>query len=177
MSSSLHGESLVLFWLLVGLVVLVVGQVTVRLLWSVPSSPSRVDRWLPDAPVFAAPGFALAGMLGSVLLLVPWGVLNTFVFHVSKGPLPDAFWLPWSATWSLVPCVLLGYRSGRWWSFLGAAPMLVLWPLGVAITDGADWFLTLPITAAIAVALSFGSALRSARRRERLARHHRPLPT
>jgi hypothetical protein len=105
-------------------------------------------------------------MLASVLLLIPWGVLNTFVLHVSKGPLPDAFWLPWLAAWSLVSCVVIGYRSGRWWSFAGAAPMLVLFPLGIVFASGpAHWFLTLPVAAAVAVALSLGSALRSLRGR------------
>jgi hypothetical protein len=91
--------------------------------------------------------------------------------------LPDAFWLPWLATWSLIPCVVLGYLSGRWWSFVGAAPLLALWPLGTAIASGPrDYLLTLPVTAAVAVALAFGSALRSARERRRPARRHRPLP-
>lgn len=175
--ASLHGESLALFWLLIGLVVLVLGQVTISALWSVPSSTSGGDgrRW--DLAAFGATGAALGGMLASVILLVPWGVLNT-VFHLHSGPLTDAFWLPWLAAWSLVPCVVLGYLSGRWWSFLGAAPLLVLWPFGTVIASGPhDWFLTLPVTAAVAVALAFGSAVRSVRRRRRLARHHRLLPT
>jgi hypothetical protein len=178
MDASLHTESGVLLWLLVGLVVLVVGQVTFRVLGSGPSSRSGGDdgrRW--DLAVFGATGAALGGMLLSVILLIPWGVLNTFLLHVSKGPLPDVFWGWWLAGWSLLPCVVLGYLSGRWWSFLGAAPLLVLFPVGIVFSSGpADWFLTLPVTAAVAVALALGSAVRTVRTRGRPARHHRLLP-
>ena len=133
-------------------------------------------RW--DLAVFGAVGAALVGMFASLIIGIPWAVLNTYVFHLYKGSPPESFWLPWLATWSLIPCVVLGYLSGRWWSFVGAAPVLVLWPLGTALASGPrDYLLTLPVTAAVAAALALGSALRSARRRRRPTRHHGPLPT
>lgn len=139
------------------------------------SSP-EVDGKGWDLAVFGAAVAGLVGLFAGVLLLLPVAALNKYVFHVYSGSPPDAFWLPWMAFWGLVPCVVLGYRSGRWWSFLGAAPMLVLWPLGTALEGGHDYLLTLPVTGAIAAALALGSALRSARRRGRVARHHRPVP-
>ena len=176
MDISLHTESGVLTWLLVVLVVLVVGQVIIGSVRPVPSSASGVNERRWDLAVFGATGAALGGMLASLIIGVPWAVLNTYVFHLYKGSPPDSFWLPWLAIWSLVPCAVLGYLSGRWWACLGAAPLLVLWPLGTAIASGpADWFLTLPVTAAVAVALSLGSALRSARTLGRRADEHSGL--
>lgn len=125
--------------------------------------------------VFGAIVAGCVGMFASLFLLLPIAVLNRYVFHFFSGGPPDAFWLPWLAFWGLAPCVVLGYRSGRWWSFLGAAPVLVLWPLGTALTDGRDYLLTLPLTGLIAAALALGSALRWARERGRSARRHRPL--
>ena len=172
---TVHTEAGALLWLLIVLAVLVVGQATAQWLSPVLPSASRVDRWLPDMPVFAAAGLALAGMFASMVLLLPWGVMNTFVLHLYKGSPPDVFWTIWLGIWSLLPCVVLGYRSGRWWAFLGAAPVLVLWPIGAVFASGpADWFLGLPVTAAVAVALSLGSGLRVARSHGGQAR--RPLP-
>lgn len=175
--TSSHTEAVVLLWLVVGLVGLVVGQVMVSSLGSAPSSTPGVDgrRW--DLGVFGATGAALGGMLASVLVLLPVGLVGTFVFHY-RGLSSGGFWLPWLAAWSLVPCVVLGYLSGRWWSFLGAAPLLVLWPFGTVIASGPhDWFLTLPVTAAVAVALAFGSAVRAVWRAGGPLRLHLPLPT
>jgi hypothetical protein len=131
-------------------------------------------RW--DLAVFGAVVAALVGMFASVIVLLPLAVLDTFVFHLIDGPLSDAFWLPWLAVWSLVPCVVLGYLSGRWWSFVGAAPLLVLWPLGTVMASGPhDWFLVLPVTAAVAASLAFGSTLRYARKWRKAGRHQPPL--
>ena len=138
-------------------------------------SASGVDEQRWDLAVFGAVVAALVGMFASVIALLPLAVVNAFV-HVHSGPLPDAFWLPWLAVWSLVPCVVLGYLSGRWWSFVGAAPVLVLWPLGTVLASGPhDWLLTLPVTAAVAAALMLGSALRWTRNWERSARHRPPV--
>ena len=131
-----------------------------------------------DLAVFGAVVAGLVGMFASVVILLPLAVLNKFAFHVVSGPLPHGFWLPWLAVWSLVPCVVLGYRSGRWWSFVGAAPVLALWPLGTLIASGPhDYFLTLPVTAAVAGALALGSALRAATKWNRSARHRSAIPT
>lgn len=89
----------------------------------------------------------------------------------------------WLSFWSLCPCVVLGYLSGRWWSFVGAGPVLVLLPFALLVgssgsrVTGGDVFLTLPVAAAVAVALSLGSAFGLARRRRRLAQPGSLQPT
>lgn len=138
-------------------------------------SSSEVEQTFWGLVVFSAPVAAVVGMFLSLFLLVPFAVLDKYVFHFVGGSPPDAFLGPWVAFWGLVPCVVLGYRSGRWWSFLGAAPTLVLWPLGVALEGGHEYLWALPLTAAIAAALVLGTVLRWARERGRTARRHRPL--
>lgn len=143
---------------------------------SMSESSSDVDGMRWDLAVFGAPVAGIAVMCSSLFLLVPVAVLNRYVFHFFAGSPPDSFWWPWLVFWGLAPCVVLGYLSGRWWSFVGAAPMLVLWPLGCALEDGQDYLLTLPITGLVAVALALGSVVRWARKPGRFARHHWPVP-
>ena len=163
MGVSLHAQSVVLLCLLVAGAASVIGQVAIQRAW--PTSASVTGgRWSRPGVEWAAMPATFAGVLAGVLTLGPLLLL---------GPIPAALAVPWLIIWGLGPCVVLGYLSGRWWSFVGATPILVLWPLGVMFgsktdaTLNADLFSTLPLTAAIALLLSLGSAAHSGRNRRR----------
>ena len=158
MGVSIQTQTELLLSLVVALVVLVLGQVAIR-----PARPSGTEDGGTGRKhvVWAATPLALGmSLAGALLLLVP--------FAVASGSVPDSFLVAWVLIWGLVPCAILGYLSGRWWSFAGAAPMLVLWPFGLVVgstsedvVTNADLFFALPATAAMAVALSLGAAVRS----------------
>ena len=167
MGVSIHTQAVLLLFLLIALVVLVLGQVAIRR--ALPTSSSRIEGGGKgrEHVVWAATPLALFMAFASALLL-----LVPFALASAPDSLPDSFLVVWVLIWGLVPCAVLGYLSGRWWSFVGAAPMLVLWPFGLVVgstsedvVTNADLFFALPAAAAMAVALSLGSAVRCWRRR------------
>jgi hypothetical protein len=171
MGYSIHMLSMVLVCLLAALVVLVVGQLAIMREWPTSAKPTEEIGGIPRRwVVFAAPVVAL---FAAYILAIPLAIAQA----------PSSVETPWMFTWGLVPCVILGYLSGRWWAFAGAAPMLGLMTVGLAAGStsedtltNADLFLALPMTAAVAVALSLGSIVRCWRSRGERVRHHRAVP-
>lgn len=171
MGYSIHFLSVVLFCLLGALVVLVAGQLAIMREWPTSSAPADEiwgfpRRWV----VFAAPVVAL---FTAYVFAIPLLVVHA----------PDSIVTAWMFIWALAPCVILGYLSRRWWAFAGAAPMLGLMTVGLAAGStsedtltNADLFAALPITAAVAVALSLGSIVSCWRSRGKRVRHHRAVP-
>jgi hypothetical protein len=167
MGVSIHTQSAVALCLLVALVVLVVAQVVVKRARPPSSRRNEGGRTGREHVVWAATPLALGASFASALL-----VLVPFALASAPDSIPDSFLVPWVIAWGLVPCAVLGYLSGRWWSFLGALPMVVLWPFGLVVGStsedvltNADLFFALPAAAAMAVALSTGSAVRCWRTR------------
>jgi hypothetical protein len=82
---------------------------------------------------------------------------------------------------ALGPCFSIGYRCGRWWSFLGAAalvPVLVMCVLVAGPRSAFGFEVVLPIVASVAFAASAGSLQRALpRRRERARRRAAMLST
>jgi hypothetical protein len=106
--------------------------------------------------------------------------VNAAVVRIGSQGFQDVFVVVWLVFWSLSPSLVLGFVSGRWWSFVGAAPVLFILPFGLLVgssgneVTGSDVFLTLPVAAAVAVALSAGSAARLVRQRGRPPRQPTP---
>ena len=167
MGISIQTQAVVALCLVAVLVVLVLGQAAIGRALPTSSRPTDGGGNGREHVVWAATPLALfIAFASALLLLVP--------FALASGPdsSPDLLLVVWVLTWGLVPCAVLGYFSGRWWSFVGAAPMLVLWPFGLVVgstsedvVTNADLFFALPAAAAVAVALSLGSAVRCRRNR------------
>ena len=168
-SYSVHSQAIVLLCLLVMLVVLVVGQLVFERVWPVRECRSGAGgrHWV----VFVAGPAVLGGLLVGGVVLLPFAIVNAAVVRIGSQGFQDVFVVAWLVFWGLSPSLVLGYVSGRWWSFTGAAPVLVLLPFSLLVgssgnqVTGGDVFLTLPVAAAVAVALSLGSAGRLVRQR------------